>query len=69
MSPTIGAEVECGDVKSLDDESVAEIRRAWLDHLVLLFRGQQLSDSDLLAFARRFGELEKSPATSGMLAA
>jgi len=56
-------------VKSLDDESVAEIRRAWLDHLVLLFRGQQLSDSDLLAFARRFGELEKSPATSGMLAA
>jgi len=31
------------------------IYRAWLDHQVLLFRGQQLTDEDLIAFSRRFG--------------
>jgi alpha-ketoglutarate-dependent taurine dioxygenase len=37
----------------------AEIYRAWLDHSVLLFRDQQLSDTDLIAFSRRFGTLDQ----------
>lgn len=60
----IGAEVRCGDVHALSDEMVQEIRQAWADNLVLLFRGQALSDDKLLAFANRFGELEKGPVTS-----
>lgn len=54
----LGAEVVCGDVKSLDLESIKIIYQAYLDHLVLLFRGQTLSDEDLLELGRKFGELE-----------
>jgi taurine dioxygenase len=35
-----------------------EIRKAWLDHLVLRFRDQKLSDPQLIAFSRLFGELD-----------
>lgn len=37
------------------------IQRAWLDHLVVRFRGQRLSDDDLIRFSRRFGELDWAP--------
>jgi taurine dioxygenase len=57
LSPAIGAEVECGDVKSLHAETFAAIRAAFLDNLVLLIRGQALTVPDLLEFGRRFGEL------------
>jgi taurine dioxygenase len=59
VSPSIGAEVECGDVNALDQETFDEIRQAFLDHLVLLIRGQSLDVPRLLAFGRRFGELSK----------
>ena len=36
----------------------AQIRAAWLEHLVLRFRGQKLSDPQVLAFSRNFGELD-----------
>lgn len=45
------------DLRTVDDKIAAVIRRAYLDHLVLLYREQQLADSDLLALAQRFGEL------------
>lgn len=57
IQAALGAEVECGDVRTLDAESARVIRQAWLDHLVLLFRGQTLSDDELVAFAQRFGKL------------
>src|ERR671939_1642829 len=38
------------------------IRRAWLDHLVLRFRDQKMSDEQHMAFTRQFGELEFNPA-------
>src|SRR6266852_6312935 len=51
----LGAEVRGVDLRALDVETFAAIRQAWLDHQVLLVRGQQLSDDDLIAFSRRFG--------------
>jgi taurine dioxygenase len=57
LSAAIGAQVECGDVKSLDADTFVEVHQAFLDNLVLLIRGQQLTDDDLLAFGRRFGAL------------
>ena len=39
--------------RPLDDATFATIRQAWFDHAMLLFRGQALSDDDLLAFSRR----------------
>ncbi|MEQ8194309.1 MAG: TauD/TfdA family dioxygenase [Rhodospirillales bacterium] len=53
----LGAEIRCGDVRDLDDAAMTEIRRAWLEHLVLVFRGQTLDKAALIAFGRRFGSL------------
>ena len=61
MQAMLGAEVRCGDVRKLDDAAVAAIRQAWLDHLVIVIRGQQLSDPDQIAFGKRFGELDLAP--------
>jgi taurine dioxygenase len=57
----LGAEIPHVDLQRLSEEDFAAIHRAWLDHLVVLFRGQQLSDDDLIAFSRRFGELDWAP--------
>jgi len=54
----LGAEVRCGDVRRLDEEARAAIRRAWLDHLVILIRGQDLAPDDLVEFVKHFGEVE-----------
>ena len=57
----LGAEIRGVDLKSLDTHEFAIIYRAWLDHQVVLFRGQSLSDRDLLEFSRRFGDLDWAP--------
>lgn len=57
----LGAEIQGIDLRSVTDEDFSFIHRAWLDHLALLFRGQSLSDSDLIAFSRRFGGLDYAP--------
>jgi alpha-ketoglutarate-dependent taurine dioxygenase len=58
----LGADIEGADLASeLAPETMAAIDRAWADHLVLRFRGQQLSDDDLMRFSRRFGELDWAP--------
>jgi taurine dioxygenase len=56
----LGAEVRCGDLRKLDDAAVKAVRQAWLDHLVIVIRGQQLTDADLVAFGRRFGDCQIS---------
>ena len=48
-------------MRGVDDATFAAIHRAWNDHLVLLVRGQALSDDDLIAFSRRFGALDWAP--------
>jgi taurine dioxygenase len=63
----IGAEISGIDLSAaLDDETIAAIRRAWLDHCVVFFRGQQLPPAQLLAFARRFGEPVEYPFVKGI---
>jgi taurine dioxygenase len=57
----LGAEVRDVDLRALDDRAFAAIRQAWLVHQVLLVRGQQLTDDDLIAFSRRFGDLDFAP--------
>src|SRR5438445_522262 len=50
---SLAAEIRGVDLRSIGDAEFAAIHRAWLDHLVLLFRGQSLSDEDLIAFGLR----------------
>ncbi len=57
----LGAEVGGVDLRRITDADFAAIHRAWLDHLVLLFRGQTLNDDDLIAFSRRLGALDFAP--------
>ena len=57
----LAAELRGVDLRRIDDRDFAAIHRAWLDHLVLLFRGQELTDDDLTAFSRRFGDLDLAP--------
>ena len=55
----LGAEVRGVDVASgLSDAEVAAIKDAWRQHLVLVLRRQSIDDHQLIAFARRFGELD-----------
>jgi taurine dioxygenase len=57
----LGAEIRGLDVRTIGSDEFECIYRAWLDHQVLLFRGQQLTDENLIAFSRRFGELDWAP--------
>ena len=61
VSPAIGAEVRGGDIATIDDATFESIHAAWLQYNVLLFRGQKISDAELAAFSKRFGELDYSP--------
>ena len=54
----LGAEVRCGDLRTVKPEAMTEIRKAWLDHLVLLFRNQILTDADLLELGKKLGTLD-----------
>jgi taurine dioxygenase len=64
VTPTgsaLGAEVSGLDLRAISDDEFAVLHRAWLEHLVVLVRGQQLSDADLIAFSRRLGALDWAP--------
>jgi taurine dioxygenase len=57
----LAATVDGVDLRTVDDDTFAAIHQAWLDHQVLLFANQRLSDDDLIAFSRRFGDLDEAP--------
>jgi taurine dioxygenase len=58
IAGALGAEIGSVDIAAgVDDATIAEIRRALLEHLVIFFRDQQLDDASHKAFSRRFGEL------------
>lgn len=55
----LGAEISGVDLSAdLNPATISSINQAWDEHLVLLFRGQNLDDPHLLDFSRRFGELD-----------
>ncbi len=67
VAGALGAEVGRVDLaRHLDDATLAEIRHAWLQHLVLFFRDQQLSSDQYLAFARRIAEPVEYPMLRGL---
>jgi len=67
LSSALGAEILGVDLADdLDAELVPAIRRAWLEHLVIFFRDQQLSSSQYLAFARVLGEPIEYPFLNGL---
>ena len=62
LTNVIGAEVRGVDLsKPLDGITRQEIHDAWMEHLVLFFRDQDLDIESHKAFARQFGELHIHP--------
>ena len=60
IANALGAEVTGLDLaQPLSEAQRRELRALWLEHMVLLFRGQSLSAEQLIAFSRNFGELER----------
>lgn len=61
LSSAIGAEIQCGDLRKISDETFTEIHQAWLDSGIVIVRGQSLEAGGLVAFSQRFGVLDESP--------
>lgn len=57
----LGAEIRNLDLRNLSDSEFDSIHEAWLNHLVVLLRAQQLTDEDLIRFSRRLGNLDWAP--------
>ncbi|MGE3691719.1 MAG: TauD/TfdA dioxygenase family protein [Novosphingobium sp.] len=65
VTPAIGAVVEGVDFsRPLDAETVAEIRAAWLEHGVLFFRNQDISEAQLETVAGYFGKPVTEPSNA-----
>ena len=61
LSEHIGAEISDVNLGNLQSEELSDIKKAWLDHKVLVFRNQQITTEAHIAFGRNFGELEIHP--------
>ena len=67
IAGAIGAELHGIDLSAeLPAETIAAIRQALLDHLVIFFRDQDLPPARFLALARRFGTPIEYPFVKGL---
>jgi taurine dioxygenase len=67
IARSLGAIVTGVDLSSpMDDRTLAALRAALLDHLVIFFRDQDLTPATQLAFARHWGEIHLHPFMAGM---
>jgi len=66
IAGALGAEIGGVDLARLDDATFAEIKSAWLAHLVVFFRDQNITPEQQIAFAKRFGEIHHHPFMQGM---
>ncbi|MDQ0463425.1 taurine dioxygenase [Caulobacter ginsengisoli] len=67
VAGALGAEIGGVDLsQTLDDETIAAIRAAYVEHQVIFFRDQTLTPDQHLAFGRRFGPLNIHPYVKGM---
>src|SRR5205814_7024934 len=66
IAGALGAEIGGVDLRELDDETVAAIRAAWLEHLVVFFRDQPLPQAQYMAFAQRIGRPIEYPFVKGI---
>src|SRR3979490_1404758 len=67
LSGALGAEIHGVDLgEKLTGETVAQIRRAFLEHLVIFFHGQSLTPAQFMAFALRMGRPVEYPFVKGL---
>jgi len=62
IAGVVGAQVDGIDLAApLSNDHIDEIRRAFVEHQVLVFRDQALAPAQQVAFGERFGELDTHP--------
>jgi taurine dioxygenase len=62
LTGTIGAEILDLDISTdLSDPVISDIREVLLRHKVIFFREQELTPEGQIRFAKRFGDISKSP--------
>ncbi len=66
LAGALGAEVDGVDLNTLDDETFAELYQAWLEHLVIFLRDQNITPERQIAFAKRFGDIHLHPFMKSM---
>lgn len=67
LSGALGAEIEGIDLSQpLAADTVAAIRKAWLEHLVIFFRKQPLTPAQFMAFAETIGTPVEYPMVKGI---
>jgi taurine dioxygenase len=59
LSDALGAAITGVDLsQDIDAETVAAIKQAWLDNIIIVFPGQNITDDEQENFCRNFGDLE-----------
>lgn len=67
VAGALGAEIGGADLShDLSDDTIAQIRQALLDHLVIFFRDQDITPDQHLTFAKHFGEIVEYPLVKGL---
>jgi alpha-ketoglutarate-dependent taurine dioxygenase len=67
LAGALGAEIGGVDLKrEQGNQTWSEIHRAFLEHVVIVFRDQDLSLDDMMAVGRRFGEPSDYPFVKGI---
>lgn len=61
LSGSLAAEIRGIDLANLDAAGFGEVRNAFLEHFVLVFRDQKLTPEQQIDFGRRWGELFVHP--------
>ena len=66
IAGALGAEISGVALAEATDREIAEIRKVWLESLVVFFRGQKLTSEQYMAFARRIGRPIEYPFVKGL---
>jgi taurine dioxygenase len=66
LSGAVGAEIGGVDLASAGSNTIAEIRKIWLDRGVIFFRDQDLPPAKFLAVAKQFGDVVEYPFVKGI---
>ena len=66
IAGALGAEIHGVNLASIDDEIFAEIHSAFLDHLVIFFRDQDITPDQQVAFSARFAPIGYYPFLKGL---
>ena len=53
----IGVSIEGIDLSRIDNNVFQQIKDLWLEHLIIIFPNQNISDEEHIKFGKKFGEL------------